>query len=219
MIKPPNPNVLSGGFARACNHIIMIATLLPTWRCDYKTFGLIFKSKQGSCRRTGFWDHLFMVPVARAWLGNPPGRAQARAHGPAAGRERARQRRRQEGGESPGRARRVPQAGRARPEDRHGGVGGLCAGMLRDSACSCGNMFPVCGPFEAVVRGAGEPERGGPGRPPLEPVCVHAVKPPPSRARKPIYSDLIRFFPIKSAFPDLIRFNPIFSYFFTFNPI
>ena len=28
----------------SCNHIIMIATLLPTWRCDYKTFGLIFKS-------------------------------------------------------------------------------------------------------------------------------------------------------------------------------
>ena len=24
----------------------MIATLLPTWRCDYKTFGLIFKSNQ-----------------------------------------------------------------------------------------------------------------------------------------------------------------------------
>ena len=23
------------------------------------------KSKQGSCRRTGFWDHLFMVPVLR----------------------------------------------------------------------------------------------------------------------------------------------------------
>ena len=30
----------------SCNHIIMIATLLPTWRCDYKTFGLIFKSNQ-----------------------------------------------------------------------------------------------------------------------------------------------------------------------------